>query len=209
MGFPFLNCNKKSTLICIALFIVVLLPKSNGRGSFSLAKKMTRNLQESEIFELLNADSESDLSNLDYEVENCETSEESEVESEPDEIEGSASDPLFTAKNKMVWSATPFATPIRTTADNILSTRGGATLYATSRCSDMMSAFLLFFQPPIERIIIEYTNKNGRFKYGDKWEDIDVDLLRAYVAVLILAGVCRYVHSFCAYFYFFLILILL
>lgn len=95
----------------------------------------------------------------------------------------------------MVSSDTSFPQPIRTAAKNIISAQPGPTRFAVSRCSDMMSAFLCFFPPPIERII-ENTNRYGRVKFSDKLTDIDEDTLRAYIAVLILAGVYRYVH-FC------------
>lgn len=34
---------------------------------------------------------------------------------------------------------------------------------------------MCFFPPPIERIIIENTNRDGRVKFNDKWTDIDED----------------------------------
>lgn len=156
-------------------------------------------LNEDEIREILNAESELDISDSETDLfsENNETCS-SETESEQETILGEASsdDPLFIAKNKMKWSATPLPQSIRTGAENIITTQAGPTRFAVSRCDDMLSAFLLFFPPPIERIVIENTNKHGRIKFGAKWTDIDEDALRAYIAVLILAGVYRYVLIF-------------
>lgn len=161
----------------------------------------TRSAIDTDTIDESNAESESDsdISDIDYNAENSEESD-SETESEPDSGQdvtaASSVDPLFIAKNKMEWSATPLPQPIRTVAENIMSKRPGPTLFAVSRCCNIKSAFLLFFPPTIEKIIIENTNKYGRVKFSNKWRDMDEATLRAYIAVLILAGVYRYVDTF-------------
>lgn len=156
-------------------------------------------VNEEEIREILNGESESDISHSETDL-ISECSSETESEQETISVEASSVDRLFIAKNNMEWSATPLPQSIRTVAENIITTQAGPTRFAVSRCDDMLSAFLLFFPPPIERIVIENTNKHGRIKFGAKWTDIDEDALRAYIAVLILAGVYRYVHSCFTYF---------
>lgn len=151
------------------------------------------------IAEILN-DSASDISNSSIleentEFENTESSD-SETDSEEDVAAASTVDPLFIAKNKMQWSAVPLPCSIGTRSENIISIQPGPTRFAVSRCQDILSSFLLFFPPPLEKIIIENTNMYGRVKFEGKWKDIDEATLRAYIAVLILAGVCRYVYLY-------------
>lgn len=164
-----------------------------------------RFLNEDEICEILNSDSDSDISDLDSDfiLENNERECESEIENDLDgEANENAvnSDAMFIAKNKMVWSATPPLQMIGNTAENIISRKPGPTRFSVSRCNDILSTFLCFFPPQIERIIIENTNNYGKLKFYDKWTDIDEDTLRAYIAVLILAGVYRYVVYCSIYF---------
>lgn len=58
--------------------------------------------------------------------------------------------------------------------------------------SSVKDAFLLFFPPHIEKIILDNTNAFGHLK-SDKHEEVDTKLLHAYFAVLILAGVYKWV----------------
>ncbi|XP_038854958.1 uncharacterized protein LOC120052200 [Salvelinus namaycush] len=77
-----------------------------------------------------------------------------------------------------VRSATPGETP-------------GPTAYAALRTRDIASTFHLFVTPAIERINLEITNLHGARKYGDGWRAMDATDLRAYVGLLILAGVYK------------------
>ncbi|XP_042158958.1 piggyBac transposable element-derived protein 4-like [Oncorhynchus tshawytscha] len=67
----------------------------------------------------------------------------------------------------------------------------GPTAYAATQARDIASAFHLFVTPAIERIIVEMTNLHGARKYGDGWRPMDATDLRAYLGLLILAGVYR------------------
>ncbi|XP_053274074.1 piggyBac transposable element-derived protein 3-like, partial [Pleuronectes platessa] len=67
----------------------------------------------------------------------------------------------------------------------------GPTTHATSGVSDAVSTFGLFVTPTVENIVLEMTNLEGRRKYGDGWKGMDATDLRAYVGLLILAGVYR------------------
>ncbi|XP_064809134.1 piggyBac transposable element-derived protein 4-like [Oncorhynchus masou masou] len=67
----------------------------------------------------------------------------------------------------------------------------GPTAYAASRALDIESTFRLFVTPAIEKIIVDMTNLQGVRKYGDGWRPMDSTDLRAYVGLLILAGVYR------------------
>lgn len=66
----------------------------------------------------------------------------------------------------------------------------GPTIYASSRCTDTLSAFLLFIEP-IENIIISMTNLYGIRKLKENWENIDIFAFCAYIGLLLLAGVYR------------------
>lgn len=101
-----------------------------------------RHLNDDDIRVVLNSESDSDItdSDIDYNSENNETSD-FEAESEPD-VAATSCDPLFIAKNKMVWSDTPLPQPIKTAAENIISAQPGPTRFAVSICSDTMSVHL-------------------------------------------------------------------
>lgn len=107
-----------------------------------------------------------------------------------------AVDPMFTSKNKIEWSKTPLAVQGRARQSNVISLRPGVTRYAASRVYEIKDAFLLFFPPPIEDIILENTNAYGRSLHGENFTDVTRELLHAYIAVLILAGVYRLEMSF-------------
>lgn len=62
------------------------------------------------------------------------------------------------------------------------------THYATARISDPQSSFSLFVTDEIMLHIASMTNLQGRRTIAD-WRDVDTDELRAYVGLLILAGV--------------------
>lgn len=53
------------------------------------------------------------------------------------------------------------------------------------------STFRMFITPEIEKIILDTTNLQGSRTYGDGWKGMDETNLRAYVGLLILAGVYR------------------
>ena len=71
----------------------------------------------------------------------------------------------------------------------------------------MQDAFLLFFTPQIEKRILDNSNAYGASKHGDQHIEIDFNLLRAYIGVLILSGVYRYVPFLFYFFCFFVSLI--
>lgn len=63
-------------------------------------------------------------------------------------------------------------------------------MFASSRCTDALSAFLLCIEP-IEKIVVEMTNLFGKRKYKTHWQDVDIITMRAYYGLLLLAGVYR------------------
>ncbi|CAJ1064647.1 uncharacterized protein LOC127447964 isoform X1 [Xyrichtys novacula] len=67
----------------------------------------------------------------------------------------------------------------------------GPTEYSLVHARDIASAFFMFVTPSIERIILEMTNLEGRRKIGDGWKRMDAVDLRAYMGLLLLAGVYR------------------
>lgn len=55
----------------------------------------------------------------------------------------------------------------------------------------MKDAFMLFFTPAIEKIIIDNTNTYGREVNGESHIELTSELLRAFVGVLILSGTTK------------------
>ena len=52
-------------------------------------------------------------------------------------------------------------------------------------------AFKLFIPPPIENIILDNSNAEGKRVFGNKWTNLDDIDLDAYVGLLLLAGVYK------------------
>ncbi|XP_062310092.1 piggyBac transposable element-derived protein 4-like [Osmerus eperlanus] len=67
----------------------------------------------------------------------------------------------------------------------------GPTAYAVSHAHDIVSAFLFFVTPQIERVILDVTNREGYLKRGEEWKAMDATDLCAYIGLLILAGVYK------------------
>ncbi|XP_062414083.1 piggyBac transposable element-derived protein 4-like isoform X2 [Pungitius pungitius] len=119
---------------------------------------------------------------------------EEEEEEEEDRAMGERPETCtFPSKNgKLTWSSTAHG---RRGATDEQSRPGpptpGPTEEAASRATDIASTFRLFVTPAIEDIVLEMTNLEGRRRYGDDWKGMDRVDLRAYVGLLILAGVYR------------------
>jgi len=128
----------------------------------------------------------------------------SEMDSEEDEVEvhGSESESDYSetetvgevAKNGLVWKSVPFAKNEqyigRKSSKNIIIMKPGVTYYATSHVNSLLSSFLLYMSPTIQKIIIENTNNYGQENVQD-WCNIDKDSLLAYIGLLILSGVFK------------------
>ncbi len=68
----------------------------------------------------------------------------------------------------------------------------GPTEYARAHARNLASTFALFVTLSIENIIFDMTNLEGVRRYGrDRWKPMDAIDLRAFVGLLILAGVYR------------------
>ncbi|XP_042164360.1 piggyBac transposable element-derived protein 4-like [Oncorhynchus tshawytscha] len=114
---------------------------------------------------------------------------EEEISSAPDRREP----PLLSKTGKIEWSPVAYG---RHRGPLAICHAGpdqtpGPTAYAATQARDIASAFHLFVTPAIERIIVEMTNLHGARKYGDGWRPMDATDLRAYLGLLILAGVYR------------------
>lgn len=66
----------------------------------------------------------------------------------------------------------------------------GPTRYATARMSSLVDSFNLYITDDILKVITDHTNLQGRRNIPD-WKDIDGTDLRAYIGLLLLAGVYR------------------
>ncbi|XP_029570078.1 uncharacterized protein LOC115162793 [Salmo trutta] len=100
---------------------------------------------------------------------------------------------LLSKNGKIKWSSTAYRGPDlpRAVRHPGPAVTPGPMAYATSRALDIESTFRLFVTPAIERIILDMTNLQGVRKYGDGWRPMDSTDLRAYLGLLILAGVYR------------------
>lgn len=110
--------------------------------------------------------------------------------SSEDDPEEDAEDtaPGWVGRNGEVWSptnaeTTHFSLPAR-------GVTPGPTHYAVVRVDTIVSAFDLFLTTDMIELIVAMTNLNGR-RSQKNWTDVDSTELRAYVGLLILAGVFR------------------
>lgn len=89
---------------------------------------------------------------------------------------------MYVSRDNLIWTSTPIEyNDTRVRKSNVISLRPGATRYVSSRVKSIEDVFLLFFPPNTEKIIIE----------NSKYIEIMVDLLHAYLGILILSGVYR------------------
>ncbi|XP_063741958.1 piggyBac transposable element-derived protein 4-like [Eleginops maclovinus] len=89
------------------------------------------------------------------------------------------------------WSTSPHPSRGRLSSSNVVKMTPGPTRFAVTRVDEIQSAFQLFISSPIERIILEMTNLEGRRVFQEKWKPLDPTDLHAYIGVLLLAGVYR------------------
>ncbi|XP_063743292.1 piggyBac transposable element-derived protein 4-like [Eleginops maclovinus] len=89
------------------------------------------------------------------------------------------------------WSTSPHPSRGRLSSSNVIKMTPGPTRFAVTRVDEIQSAFQLFISSPIERIILEMTNLEGRRVFQEKWKPLDQTDLHAYIGVLLLAGEYR------------------
>ncbi|KAK1878928.1 NAD(+) phosphorylase MbcT [Dissostichus eleginoides] len=89
----------------------------------------------------------------------------------------------------MTWSSLPYGNRAEEAARIPGVVAGGPTRHAASHVRDIESAFRLFVNPAIDRVILDMTNLEGSRRYGDAWAGMGETDLRAYTGLLILAGV--------------------
>ncbi|XP_035765650.1 piggyBac transposable element-derived protein 4-like [Neolamprologus brichardi] len=120
----------------------------------------------------------------------CSLSEEEEEEEE--EETRLEADHQWTSKNgEIMWQPTheevlPFFPPPILTP--------GPTHYAIARISSPVSSFNLFFAEDIMQLILHFTNLQGK-RSVKEWKDTDEEELRAYMGLLVLAGMYRSQHE--------------
>lgn len=150
---------------------------------------VNENSDEADIY----SDSEDEYEPIDEEDISSEkyTSEEDSSDGEIP-IEFTESTSAMIAKDGMVWKSSPVPKHSgRLRNENVLSLRPGVTRIASSRVNDKKDAFLLFFTPAMEKIIIENSNKYAQAKFPQEYIEINREYLHAYIGVLILSGVFK------------------
>lgn len=171
--------------------LVAILNASDDEEEDDDFSDIDENFLPDESIELIENESDSDFEDED------EDGEGEEERATSNESEDEIVDPLFVSKDGTVWKTEPVQNQAgRLRNENVITLRPGTTRYARTRVDEIKDAFLLFFPPPIENIIVKWSNEYAKTKYGDKYMEIDSNLLYAYIAVLILAGVYRCVISF-------------
>jgi len=99
---------------------------------------------------------------------------------------------MLTSKNsKEVWYTDPIVNGGRQRVSNVLKTAPGPTRYANRQVNTVRSSFELFIQKPLVDIICEWTNKEGRRVYKDKWNDVMVEELYKVIELMVLVGVYK------------------
>ncbi|KAM3601541.1 uncharacterized protein V6R79_014643 [Siganus canaliculatus] len=64
----------------------------------------------------------------------------------------------------------------------------GPTRYAVARVGKVVESFDLFFTSKMVKLVTDYSNLHGR-RTVTQWKDVDVTTMRAYIGLLLLAGV--------------------
>ncbi|XP_046872053.1 piggyBac transposable element-derived protein 4-like, partial [Hypomesus transpacificus] len=102
-------------------------------------------------------------------------------------------DTFLSKDGKIEWRSVAYLRNPRLLSqrDSRERTPRGPTAYAVSHALDIVSAFLLFVTPQIETVILDETNREGYLKRGEEWKAMDASDLRAYIGLLILAGVYK------------------
>ncbi|XP_028260881.1 piggyBac transposable element-derived protein 4-like [Parambassis ranga] len=137
-----------------------------------------------------NSDSEEEV--VSEEEDGEEYNPEHDESSSEEEENAEAERETFLSKNsKITWFSEAYDQHGREAEQNVIKMTPGPTRYAVSHAHDIVSTFYLFITPAIEKIILEMTNLEGFRKNGDSWKKMDETDLRAYLGLLILAGVYR------------------
>lgn len=124
----------------------------------------------------------------DHITENECSSSESESEERPMQ---QVNNTLLSKDKSIEWKRVPSTQQGRKASCNVISNTPGPTRYATSRIHDEYTSFLLYFPPPLEKIILDNTNIEGKRIYEDNWHGVDSIEMHAYFGLLLLAGVYK------------------
>lgn len=89
------------------------------------------------------------------------------------------------------WLLEPPQQQGRLSSANVIKNTPGITRYATSRITDVKSAFTTIFNSNIEKEIIKMTNIEGERVFNQKWKSLDSANFQAYIGLLLLAGVYK------------------
>uniref|UniRef100_A0A3P8SVH4 PiggyBac transposable element-derived protein domain-containing protein n=1 Tax=Amphiprion percula TaxID=161767 RepID=A0A3P8SVH4_AMPPE len=99
----------------------------------------------------------------------------------------------WTSRNgKILWFPTNKETQHFNPVPTVITP--GPTLYAVARISNLRSAFDLFITEEMIQLLCTHTNLHGRRRCED-WRDVDEVEMRAYIGILILAGVYHSRHE--------------
>ncbi|XP_057673429.1 piggyBac transposable element-derived protein 4-like [Corythoichthys intestinalis] len=161
-----------------------------GEDAFSTPSENTTDDSDSDFFPELgsNESDHSESESPEGEHDDDESDEEEGERKQPEEV---AANPWMSKNGKIRWSASndvathyiPPAIPLP-----------GPTSYATARIQSPESAFDLFFTEDIIRPIVDMTNLQG-YRTVAGWVALNAQEIRAYLGLLILAGVYKSRHE--------------
>jgi len=96
---------------------------------------------------------------------------------------------MLTSKNgKEVWHTDPTVNGGRRRVSNVLKTAPEPTRYANRQVDTVRLSFELLIQKPLVETIRQWTNKEGRRVYKDKWNDVAVEELYKVIGLMVLIG---------------------
>ncbi|XP_049323545.1 piggyBac transposable element-derived protein 4-like [Astyanax mexicanus] len=136
------------------------------------------------------SEAEEDVSEEEDDVQYDPEQDQTSDEEDPD-VTDAQGEVFKSKKGDISWLSSPPQTQARAPMENILRMTPGPTRYAVSHAQDIKSTFELFFPRPIQSILLEMTNMEGRRVFGDSWTEMDKTQLDAHMGLLLLAGVYR------------------
>ncbi|XP_061576912.1 piggyBac transposable element-derived protein 4-like [Cololabis saira] len=92
---------------------------------------------------------------------------------------------------RVEWFPSPVREPSRSGVTVTTTAAPGPTQLAVTHVHDILSSFELLIPESILEMIRGWTNLEGRRVLEEQWKDVDLTHLRAYLGVLLLAGVYR------------------
>ena len=100
--------------------------------------------------------------------------------------------PVYFCKDKFIaWTGKSDIGASRNRTENIIRERSGATGYVIHRVTSIKESFDICFTSQMKKIVVDFSNLEGRKKYGLDFKEIGNCEVEAYFGILLLIGVYR------------------